>query len=128
MDTTLYDAHARLDDEHWWFLGRRSIVRDALKRHLHPFPGTRRILDAWGTAAKVGFRCYFDSLQWGPFAAVVAGTERERATGWVGRISDCALTKLFSAARHDASQVPVSFDVPLLAIATRPDSSARGST
>jgi SAM-dependent methyltransferase len=46
MDTKLYDAHARLDDEHWWFLGRRAIVRDTLGRHLHPLIGTRRILDA----------------------------------------------------------------------------------
>jgi SAM-dependent methyltransferase len=46
MDTKLYDAHARLDDEHWWFLGRRAIAHDALERHLHPLVGTRRILDA----------------------------------------------------------------------------------
>lgn len=46
MDTKLYDAHAQLDDEHWWFVGRRAVVREALQRHLRPVLGTRRILDA----------------------------------------------------------------------------------
>lgn len=46
MDTSLYEAHAKLDDEHWWFVGRRAIVRDALARHLRPVSGARRILDA----------------------------------------------------------------------------------
>ncbi|MDP3234855.1 MAG: class I SAM-dependent methyltransferase [Myxococcales bacterium] len=254
MDTTLYDAHARLDDEHWWFLGRRSIVRDALKRHLHPFPGTRRILDAGcGTGGnlpmlaefgdvtgvelepmaveiarqrtgglmrileggipeglpkgetfdvitmfdvlehlddpvgavnalrellspsgqlvitvpafqflwskhddlnhhkrrydfaelkrhleqggmKVGFHSYFNSLLFGPVAAVrvfrklVPGAERENDYGSGGRITNWALTKLFSAERHVASRVPVPFGVSLLAIATRADSPGRGST
>lgn len=45
MDTTLYDAHAKLDDTHWWFVGRRAIVRTTLQRHLTKRAG-RRILDA----------------------------------------------------------------------------------
>lgn len=245
MDTKLYDAHARLDDEHWWFLGRRSIVRDTLKRHLHPLVGTRRILDAGcGTGGnlamlkefgdvtgvelehmaveaarkrtgnavrileggipdglpkgeqfdvitmfdvlehlddpvgavnalrelltpsgqlvitvpafqflwskhddlnhhkrrydfaelkqhlekggmKVGFHSYFNSLLFGPVAAVrlfrkvVPGSESDSDYGSGGGLTNWALTKLFSAERHVASRLPVPFGVSLLAIASR---------
>ena len=43
MDAAVYRAHAELEREHWWFVGRRAVVSDVIERHV----GTRigRILD-----------------------------------------------------------------------------------
>jgi SAM-dependent methyltransferase len=44
MEPELYRAHARLEDTHWWFRGRRAVVREVMRRHLGPRP-SRRVLD-----------------------------------------------------------------------------------
>lgn len=44
MDQALYEEHARLEQDHWWFVGRRAIVSAVLERHL-PAAAGRRILD-----------------------------------------------------------------------------------
>lgn len=40
----MYEAHDRLEDSHWWFEGRRRIIREVLKKHLLP-RNERRVLD-----------------------------------------------------------------------------------
>lgn len=44
MDPLMYDALDKLEDTHWWFEGRRRIIREVLKKHLLP-RNQRRILD-----------------------------------------------------------------------------------
>lgn len=44
MESQAYAALAFEEDHHWWFEGRRQILRDLLHTHLRP-NGTRRILD-----------------------------------------------------------------------------------
>lgn len=44
MTPELYDAHDRLEDRHWWFEGRRRIIREVLRLQLLPRVG-RRLLD-----------------------------------------------------------------------------------
>jgi 2-polyprenyl-3-methyl-5-hydroxy-6-metoxy-1,4-benzoquinol methylase len=44
MNPELYDAHDRLEDRHWWFEGRRRVIRQVMQRHLLP-RAKRRILD-----------------------------------------------------------------------------------
>lgn len=44
MDSALYAAHARLEDSHWWFKGRRAVVREVLESRLGE-GARRRILD-----------------------------------------------------------------------------------
>lgn len=44
MTPELYDAHDKLEDRHWWFEGRRRVIRSVLKKHLLP-RANRRILD-----------------------------------------------------------------------------------
>lgn len=84
MDTKLYDAHARLDDEHWWFLGRRSIVRDTLKRHLHPLVGTRRILDAGcGTGGNLAMLKEFGDVTGVELEHMAVEAARQRTGGSV---------------------------------------------
>jgi SAM-dependent methyltransferase len=43
MDPALYEQHARLEDSHWWFLGRRRLVLAELARYAGANAG--RILD-----------------------------------------------------------------------------------
>ena len=44
MTPEMYEKHARMEDAHWWFEGRRQIVRQVLERHLAPRPN-RTMLD-----------------------------------------------------------------------------------
>ena len=44
MERSLYEEHARLEQDHWWFVGRRAIISAVLDRHL-PAATERRILD-----------------------------------------------------------------------------------
>src|SRR5215216_4132554 len=44
MEPEAYAEMAHEEDHHWWFEGRRRIVRDLLHTHLRPRDG-RRILD-----------------------------------------------------------------------------------
>ena len=44
MEREVYDEHASLEHDHWWFVGRRAIVDAVLTRHLPPV-ADRQILD-----------------------------------------------------------------------------------
>lgn len=43
MDAALYEQHFRLENTHWWFLGRRRLVLQEIARHAGANPG--RIID-----------------------------------------------------------------------------------
>ena len=45
MDEPLYDRLRELEDDHWWFRGRRAVIQ-ALVTHAGPLPGGARVLDA----------------------------------------------------------------------------------
>lgn len=45
VDDFVYEEHASVEREHWWFQGRRQVVASVLRRHLGPDQGDRRILD-----------------------------------------------------------------------------------
>jgi 2-polyprenyl-3-methyl-5-hydroxy-6-metoxy-1,4-benzoquinol methylase len=44
MQTEWYDVHAELEENHWWFTARRSIVRTLLQRELERDPRLERPL------------------------------------------------------------------------------------
>jgi 2-polyprenyl-3-methyl-5-hydroxy-6-metoxy-1,4-benzoquinol methylase len=51
VDLDLFDLHARVEHRHWWFVGRRTIVRRILERVV-PAAGRPLIIDvACGTGA-----------------------------------------------------------------------------
>jgi SAM-dependent methyltransferase len=77
MDETLYHQFAHIEDDHWWFRGRRDIIRSLLRRWLPPPPADqrRRILDVGcGTGAMLpllqefgdveGLECSSDALDY----------------------------------------------------------------
>ncbi len=45
LDEQLYDAHEKLDDTFWWFVGRRQVIRQVMKKHLPDVAHRRRIVD-----------------------------------------------------------------------------------
>jgi SAM-dependent methyltransferase len=45
LDLGLYDTIYKIEDSHWWFVGRRAIVFDQLRRVLHGTGVRPRILD-----------------------------------------------------------------------------------
>jgi SAM-dependent methyltransferase len=44
VERSLYEEHATLEQDHWWFVARRAIVASVLARHLPPVD-SRRVLD-----------------------------------------------------------------------------------
>jgi SAM-dependent methyltransferase len=74
MDRSMTEAHARLEDNHWWFRGRRAVVRAVLERWLPE--GAHHILDVGsGTGAMPELLTRFGSVvgvEPSPLAAEVA--------------------------------------------------------
>ena len=63
MDARLYEEHALLERDHWWFVGRRDILRTVLARHLPP-RASRRILDVGcGTGGMLPMLAEFGTVE-----------------------------------------------------------------
>jgi len=62
MHRSHFEVVADVDQRHWWFVGRRRILRDVLARVLPPDPGTTVIDVGCGTGANIAaladsYRC-----------------------------------------------------------------------
>lgn len=53
MNTAQFATHARIEEEHWWFRGRRRILRDLVSSVIPPFAGGRLIDVGCGTGADI---------------------------------------------------------------------------
>lgn len=62
MDEAQYDLHAEIEERHWWFAGRRTIVKRLLEKIVPPRPDALVIDVGCGTGANVAalaqsYRC-----------------------------------------------------------------------
>lgn len=113
MELSYYHQMARIEDGHWWFRGRRAVVRAFLSRHLPQRPGAaggspRQILDVGcGTGAMLPLLQEFGEVEGSDFSDEALGLCR-------GRLGDIPLHKgqlpdgLPSGRRYD---VVTAFDV-----------------
>lgn len=64
MDSAVYDELAAVEDTHWWFVGRRRIVRDVLRRRLGRGTAGRSIVDVGcGTGGMLGMLREFGTVR-----------------------------------------------------------------
>ncbi|GMU62353.1 MAG: hypothetical protein AMXMBFR34_41160 [Myxococcaceae bacterium] len=106
MNPSLYEAFERLEDTHWWFEGRRRLLRDILRRQLLPRSG-RRILDVGsGTGGMFPLLSEFGQVE-GAEASADARARALRRFPKV-KVSDCRLPEGLPEGRWD---VLTAFDV-----------------
>jgi SAM-dependent methyltransferase len=126
VDAAVYRAHAELERDHWWFVGRRAVVGDVLERHV----GTRvgRILDVGcGTGGMLPLLARFGdvtALEPEPFAVDHARRQPVEAEVVLGRVpedvpatADFDLVTAFDVIEHLEDDVGA---LRSMASATRP--------
>lgn len=81
MEPRLFDLHAALEDRHWWFVGRRRVVR-ALVEAVLPPDGQGTVVDigagTGGTAASFADTYEVLAVEPSPHAAAVARARHPR--------------------------------------------------
>lgn len=106
MNPELYDAHDKLEDRHWWFEGRRRVIREVMRRHLLP-RARRTILDVGcGTGGMFPLLMEFGEVDGAEFS----DDARTRAARKFPqrRIEPCALPEQLPEGQWD---VVTAFDV-----------------
>lgn len=106
MNPELYDAHDRLEDRHWWFEGRRRVIREVLRRHLLP-RAKRRLLDVGcGTGGMFPMLMEFGEVDGAEHSPDALERARRKFPGH--RIEPCALPQTLPEGTWD---VVTAFDV-----------------
>jgi 2-polyprenyl-3-methyl-5-hydroxy-6-metoxy-1,4-benzoquinol methylase len=89
MTPGLNDAHDRLEENHWWFEGRRRVVREVLTRHVLP-RASRKILDVGcGAGGMFPLLSEFGAVDGAEYSPDML--ERARRKYPMRRIERCAL-------------------------------------
>jgi SAM-dependent methyltransferase len=89
MNDELYESFEQLEAEHWWFEGRRSILRAILKKHLAPSMN-RHILDVGsGTGGMFELLSEFGTVQGAEWSADARERSHRRFPHF--QVSECDL-------------------------------------
>lgn len=101
MDAQVYRRMAEIDEQHWWFVARRRILRSLIKRKVQP-PKNARILEiGCGTGHNLDMLGEFGTVE----ATELHVGARELAAARLGR-------PVAAAALPDLSMIPAdSFDL-----------------
>jgi SAM-dependent methyltransferase len=91
MDRTLFEEHAQLEADHWWFVGRRAIIRAVLARRLPPRQGNTILDVGCGSGGMLPMLAELGSVSGLEGDEQAVAHARETFSGWrveLGRIPD----------------------------------------
>ena len=102
MERAVYDAMAELDQRHWWYVARRKVLADLIRRRVQP-PSNARILEiGCGTGHNLSMLGEFGTVD----ALEVDETARELAQERLGReVFSAPLPKLAGIAKRHYDMV-----------------------
>lgn len=100
MENFCYDELGRLEDTHWWFVGRRTIIQDVLTR-LAPARKARILEIGSGTGGNLGMLSAFGSVCAVETNDQARALSTQRATGADIRAGHCPTAMPFPGERFD---------------------------
>jgi SAM-dependent methyltransferase len=81
MDAAVFERMAELDASHWWFVGRRRILEQLIRREVRPPPGARILELGCGTGHNLDMLGRFGTVE----ATELNDSARELASTRLGR-------------------------------------------
>ena len=63
MDRAVYEAMAAEEDEHWWFVGRRTVLADLIRRRAAPGDGAHVLDMGCGSGGNMAMLARFGELE-----------------------------------------------------------------
>ncbi len=78
MDTSEFELHARIEDNHWWFKARREIILEVLKKYLPPNEGKTIAEIGCGTGGNLKFFKNFYQVIGSDISAEAVGLASKR--------------------------------------------------
>ena len=95
MERVVYDQMAALDQQHWWYVARRKVLTELIRRRVRPPTGARLLEIGCGTGHNLAMLAQFGSVD----ALEVDATARALAEKRLGK-------PIFSAPLPDLAGVP----------------------
>lgn len=65
MDKSLYEQFFQIESTHWWFVARREIILDQIKRIIHPNKDINILDIGCGTGIMLEYLKEFGTIQQG---------------------------------------------------------------
>ena len=107
MERAVYDAMAELDERHWWYVARRKVIAELIRRKAAPPAGARLLEIGCGTGHNLPMLGEFGKVE----ALEVDETARAIAEKRLGRKVHSAPLPELKGLRKSAYDVVAAFDV-----------------